>query len=101
MAGLDLSSFGGLVSNIGSLVPDSNTIIQNVAVSAASGIVLAGLKQQVGSGALDPLGIFHGAAAPNNPAAVVGPTITASAFASLPAAAQTQLLASGAHIVNG
>jgi hypothetical protein len=101
MAGLDLSSLSGLTSNLSQLVPDSNTILQNVAVSAASGIVLAGLKSQVGSGALDPLGIFHGAAASNNPSAVVGPTITASAFSSLTPAAQSSFLAAGGHIIAG
>ena len=37
----------------------------------------------------------------NNPNAIVGATITASAFSSLPPAAQTQALASGIHIVAG
>jgi len=100
-ATLDLSSLSGLTANLSALVPDSNTILQNVAVSAASGVVLAGLKQQVGSGALDPLGLFHGAAAPNNPSAVVGPTITASAFSSLTPQAQSTFLATGGHIVAG
>ena len=99
-AGIDLSSLGGLTSNLSALVPDTNSVLQSIAVSAASGVVLAGLKQQVGSGALDPLGLFHGAPA-NNPSAVVGPTITASAFASLPPAAQGSFLAAGGHIVSG
>lgn len=99
--GLDLSSLSGLTSNLSALVPDSNTILQNVAISAASGVVLAGLKSQIGSGALDPLGVFHAAAPANNPASVIGPTITGSAYAALPAATQAQLTAAGVHIVAG
>ena len=101
MTGLDLSSLGGLTSNLSALVPDSNTILQNVAVSAASGIVLAGLKQQVSNGALDPLGVFHAAnpAPASNPNNIVGPTITAAAFGSLPKDTRDQLTAAGVHIL--
>lgn len=100
MASIDLNS---LTQTLTGLVPDTNTVLQNVAISAASGVVLAGLKQQIGTGALDPLGIFHGsnAGAANNPAAVVGPTVTASAFSSLTPAAQSSFLAAGGHIVAG
>ena|SRR5438874_13009479 len=97
---LDLSNFGGLVSNLGSLLPSQESIIQNVALGAATSVVIAGLKSDSGKNALDPLGLFHGREA-NNPSSVVGPTVTASAFASLPPATQAQLAASGVHIVAG
>jgi len=95
--------FSGIVSGVAAAVPNQTDIINNVLISAASGVVLAGLKQQVGNGSLDPIGLFHGntVTPANNPNNTVGPTITASAFASLPAASQTTLLAAGAHIVAG
>ena len=98
MATLD---FSGIVSGLASAMPSQESVLQNVALSAASGIVLAGLKQQVGSGALDPIGLFHGNTVTpvNNPNNATGPTITSAAFAALPAATQTQLLAAGVHIV--
>lgn len=103
MAGLDLSSLANLQSNLSSLVPSSTDILQQVAVGAASGVVLAGLKTQIANGALDPLGLFnHTQQAGNNPPSVVSTTtITASAFAALPAGLQAQLQASGVHIVAG
>ena len=103
MATLDLSSLSGLTSNLGALLPNQTDVINNVILGAASSVVLAGLKQQVGSGALDPIGLFHAnqVTPANNPNNTVGPTITASAFASLPAAAQTQMLAAGVHVVAG
>jgi hypothetical protein len=104
MAGLDLSSLSALQTNLGALVPSSTDILQQVAVGAASGVVLAGLKSQVASGALDPLGLFNHQqpAAGNAPPTVVSTTtITASAFSALPAALQAQLQTSGVHIVAG
>lgn len=103
MAALDLSSLSGLTNNLSALMPSNTDILNSVLVSAASGVVLAGLKQQVGSGALDPIGLFHSnSVSPvNNPNNVVGPTITSSAFSALPPAAQAQVLAGGAHIVAG
>lgn len=104
MAAID---FGSLASSLAGVLPNNEQIIQQVAVGAASGVVLAGLKAQVASGALDPLGLFpHQANAPaptpaNNPNATVGPTITASAFSSLTPAAQGAFLAAGGHIVAG
>lgn len=100
MATLDLAN---VESTLSSLVPNTNDVLQSIAVSAASGVVLAGLKQQIGAGALDPLGLFSksGAAQANNPSAVVGPTVTASAFSALTPAAQAAVLAAGGHIVAG
>jgi len=102
--GINLS---GLTSDLSSFMPSGSTIIQNVAESAAVGVVIAGLKAQLNNGALDPLGLAKaipgvGAAPPaNNPAVTNGATITASAFASLPATTQAMLTASGVHIVAG
>ena len=101
---LDLS---GLSGSLASALPSSGAILDNVILGAATSVVLSGLKQQAGSGALDPLGLFpHNTAnapvAPtNNPNITNGPTITASAFASLPPASQASLLAAGAHILAG
>lgn len=104
MAGLDLSSIGALTTNLGSLMPSGSAIMENVLTGAAASVVLKGL-QAGGANTLDPLGLFPkpaaAVAATNNPAVVTGPTITASAFASLPAASQGALLAAGAHIVAG
>lgn len=95
--------FSGIVSGLASAMPNQSDVINNVMISAASGVLLAGLKAQVNNGALDPIGLFHGntVAPANNPNNTVGPTITASAFASLPPAAQTQMLAAGVHVVAG
>ena len=80
--------------------------MENVLVGAAGSVVLKGL-QAGGASVLDPLGLFPkpaGAvpiAATNNPAVVSGPTITASAFASLDPASKGALTAAGVHIVAG
>jgi hypothetical protein len=103
--GLDLTSLSSLTSSLGALVPNSSDILQNVALGAATSVVMAGMKSQAGADALDPLQLFHKDAPQvspaNNPNAVVGATITASAFAALPAGTQAQLTAAGVHIVAG
>lgn len=86
--------------NLNALLPSSGEILNNLALGAATSVVLAGIKTSAGKDALDPLGLFHGKES-NNPSAVVGPTITASAFAMLPPATQAQLTASGVHIIAG
>lgn len=91
--------FSSLVTDVAGLVPSSSSILQDVAVSAAAGVVLKGLQSQVSSGALDPLGLFNHPA--NNPNATVGATATASAFAAMPGPAQASFLAAGGHIVAG
>ena len=104
--GLDLSSISGLTANLGSLLPSGSQIMENVLVGAAGSVVLKGL-QAGGANVLDPLGLFpHPGAAPtvaatNNPAVVSGPTITASAFASLDPVSKGSLTAAGVHIVAG
>lgn len=95
---LDLA---GLESALTGLIPNTNDVLQSVVTSAAAGVVLSGLKNQIGSGALDPLGLFHNASPSNNPNAVTGATISASAYAALPAPAQASLVAAGVHIVAG
>jgi hypothetical protein len=94
--GLDLSGLGALTSNLGALVPAPAAIIENVVTAAAGSVVLKGL-QAGGAASLDPLGLFPHPA--NNPNAVNGPTITASAFASMPPQAQGAFLAAQGHIV--
>lgn len=95
--------------NLSAIMPSSTELLNNIALGAATSVVLAGVKSKAGQQALDPLGLFphpaEGApAAPpnvNNPAAIVGPTITASAFAQLPPGVAAQLTAAGVHIVAG
>jgi len=88
-----------ILADVTSLLPSQTGIIQDLAASAAAGVILSGLKAQ--SVNLDPLGLFHNTTAANNPNAAVGPTITASAFSSLPPASQASFLAAGGHIVAG
>ena len=91
----------GVVGDLGNLIPSSTDVLQQVIVGAGASVVLAGLKTNAGMDALDPLHIIHKDTPNNNPNNVVGPTITASAFSSLPPASQTQVLASGVHVVAG
>lgn len=99
--GFDVSSLSSLSSSLGNLIPSSSDILQNVALGAATSVVLAGMKSSAGQDAIDPLGLFHQHAPANNPNAMVGPTVTASAFAAMPPATQAQLAAAGVHIVAG
>lgn len=95
MASIDLS---GIVSSVASAMPSQDAIFQNMAVSAAAGVMMAGLKAQLGNGALpDPLHLATNSTGGTNVA--VGPTIAAATFATLPAATQTLLLDKGYHIV--
>src|SRR5512139_3658718 len=99
----------GALSNIDltKILPSSGDLLNNLALGAATSVVLAGVKSQAGQAALDPLGLFHRndpapqVAQANNPSVVIGPTVTASAFAMLPPATQAQLTASGVHIIAG
>ena len=104
MTSLDLSSLSNLTSQLGGLLPSGSTIIEGLITGAAVSTVTKGL-QAGGASSLDPLGLFPKApgvtASTNNPNVTSGPTITASAFASLPAASQASLLAAGAHIISG
>lgn len=93
--------FASLMTTVGGLVPSGSAIAEQVAVGAASGVVLAGLKAQVANGTLDPLGLFHNQAPQNNPNAIIGSTASASAFAALPKETQVLMLASGVHVVPG
>ena len=96
--GINLSSLSGLVSQLGNLLPSGASIVENLVVGAATNTVVKGL-QAGGADALDPLHLFPHPA--NNPASVQSPTITASAFATLPPAAQATFLTAGGHIVAG
>lgn len=99
--GFDISSLNVLGNSLSSMIPDSSSILSNIALGAATSVVVAGFKSQQGQDALDPLHLFHHDQPANNPNAVVGATISASAFAALPPATQSQLIASGVHIVAG
>ena len=90
---------GSLTNALSSYMPSGSALIQNLALGAATSVVVAGIKSDAGKQAMDPLGLFPHPA--NNPNVVTGATITASAFAALPAAAQAQLTAAGVHIVAG
>ena len=80
-----MPNLSDLTSAIGGLVPSASDLAQQVAMGAAVSVVTSGLKAQLTpGGALDPLGLFKSATPANNPNAVSGATITASAFASLP-----------------
>lgn len=82
---------------LSSILPNSTDLAQNIITGAAASVVLAGLKSQAGLDAVDPLHIIH----PVQPSGatggstVVGKSITAAAFASLPAATQQEILAAG------
>ena len=94
-------SLSDVSSLIQGLTPSASDIVQNLALGAATSVVVSGIKAQMSGGALDPLGLFKQAAPANNPNAIAGATITASAFSALSAATQSQLIASGVHIVAG
>ena len=94
-------NFTGVVGDLTNLIPSSTDHMQQVAIGAGASVVLAGLKSSAGMDAIDPLHIIHKDAPNNNPNNIVGATVTASAFAALPPAAQASLSASGVHIVAG
>lgn len=87
--------------NLSAIMPTGNELLNNLVAGAAGTVVLAGLKSQAGQDALDPLHLVH-----KDPAAgaasstVIGKSITAAAFASLPAASQAQILAAG-YVIAG
>jgi len=109
MSGIDLSSVTGLATSLTSALPAPAAIAESLMVGAASNVVLSGIKAQLApGGSLAPFGsitqVASGSVATpqtNNPNTVVGPTITASAFASLPSPSQANLIAAGVHIVSG
>jgi hypothetical protein len=97
MGTLDLST---ITADLGSWLPSGSSLAQNVALGAATSVVLAGLKSQAGLDALDPLHLIHKDASNNTTAtAVVGKSITSAAFNALPADARAQVLAAGYVIV--
>lgn len=102
---LDLSALGPI--NLGAILPSTSDIATNLALGAATSVVLAGVKSNAGQDALDPLHLFHHDAPPptpaqvNNPNVVVGPTATASALGALSPQGQAQFWASGGHLVAG
>ena len=94
----------GIVGDLGNLIPSSGDIVQQLIIGAGATTLLAGMKSSAGQDALDPMHLFHHDPVPtptNNPNVVIGPTITASAFASLPPATQQMMMSNGAHVVAG
>lgn len=90
---LDLSS---VTNTIGSWLPSGSALAQNVALGAATSVVLAGLKSQAGLDALDPLHLIHHDPQSGTTAtAVVGKSISSAAFGALDAAGKAQVLAAG------
>lgn len=91
-----------MLSGILSSMPSASAIAANVATGVAGTVILSGLQSQGGQNALDPL---HLVFKPNTATTTAGvttsvatPTISAAAFAALPAAQQAAVLAAGAHI---
>jgi len=97
------------ISDITAILPSTNDILQQVALSAATGVVIAGIKNQAGNGSLDPLGLFHPAAsaAPAPAPVAVTPTVVphtavaSSVWATLSPSDKAMLTASGVSIVAG
>ena len=86
-----------VLGGLGSIVPSTNELANQIALGAATSVVLAGLKSSAGQDAVDPLHIFH----KDGGSTIVGKTIAASAFNALDAAGKAQVLASGVSIVAG
>jgi len=97
------------LGDISAILPSTNDILQQVALSAASGVIIAGIKNQAGNGALDPLGLFNhpAPAAPVAAPVAIAPTViphtavAASVWATLSPADKAMLTASGVSIVAG
>ena len=101
------------ISDITAVLPSTQDVLQQVALSAATGVVVAGIKNQAANGSLDPLGLFHqqAPAAPAVPAPVapvaVAPTtiphtkVAASVWATMSPSDKAMLTASGVEIVAG
>ena len=70
---------GSLLGGLGQVIPSTNELANQVALGAATSVVLAGLKSQAGLDAVDPLHIFH----KDGSSTVVGKTIPASALAAM------------------
>jgi hypothetical protein len=98
----------GIVSDLGSLIPSSGDIMQQVIIGAGAGVLLAGLKSNAGLDAIDPLHLIPRPAVPataTSPAVpasvstVVGKTVTGSVFASLTPAIQDRMMSQGYTVV--
>ena len=86
---------GSLLGGLGQVLPSTNELANQVALGAATSVVLAGLKSQAGLDAVDPLHIFH----KDGSSTVVGKTIPASALATLSADQIKALSAEGYSFV--
>lgn len=84
------------------ILPNSTDLAQNIITGAAASVVLAGLKSSAGLDAIDPLHLIHPVQPSGAPggSTVVGKSITAAAFASLPPATQQMVLGQG-YVIAG
>lgn len=95
------------ISDITAVLPSTQDVLQQVALSAATGVVVAGIKNQAANGSLDPLGWFNHPAAPAPQPVAVAPTAVAhtkvaqSVWNTLSASDKAMLLGSGVEIVAG
>ena len=85
----DLNS---VLGNLGNIIPSSNELVNNIALGAATSVVLSGLKSQGGQDAIDPLHIFH---KDGSSTVIGGKTMSGAAFAALDPATKAQVLAAG------
>lgn len=87
----------GVLSDLASAIPSSSDVLQQVLLGAGASVVLAGLKTNAGLDAVDPLHIIH---KDGTQTVSGGKSISAAAFAALPADAQSRVLAAG-YVVAG
>lgn len=99
MAALDASALSAGLSSIVSGISNINLgdIAANLAMGAIATTAVAGAQTSAGQSALDPLHIFH----KDGSQTIAGPkpTVSAAAFAAMPAATQQLLISQGVAIV--
>ena len=88
-------------ANIAGALPANFTtdLASNIALGAASTVVLSGLKSAAGQDAIDPLHLFHKDASGASISTTVGKSISAAAYAALPQADKDAIRAAGYNIV--
>lgn len=96
-----MTDFTQILTGIQLPTISGNDIVNNLALGAVTSAVSLGVQAKLAQDFPGLVEIVKGKAATPNAPSAVGATITASAFAALPAATQAQLVASGVHIVAG
>jgi LPXTG-motif cell wall-anchored protein len=98
----------GILSDLGSILPSTGDIMQQVIIGAGAGVLLAGLKSNAGLDAIDPLHLIPRPAVPatdKTPAVpasvstVIGKTVSGSVFAALTPAIQDRMMSQGYTVV--